>query len=80
MPCRESVYSTFENGCVTYGMITSGMVVLAIGSAIGTTIAALRYPHLFHADQGDSSRCTDTSGDRLRLRRQYPRDRNIVDR
>jgi len=62
------------------GMVTSGMIVLAIGSAIGTTAAALRYPHLFHPDQGKGGHGADTSADRLRLRRQDPRDRNIIDR
>lgn len=61
-------------------MATSGMIVLAIGSALGTTIAIIRNPELFHPDKRKSRSGSDTATGGPRLRRKDARDRDLIDR
>lgn len=63
-----------------HSMSMTGMIALAIGSAIGTTIAVRRNPELFDPDQRQGQAGADTSTHRLRLGRERPRDRDLIDR
>lgn len=67
-------------GDYTAVMATSGMIVLAIGSAVGTTIAIIRNPELFHPDKRKSSSGSNAATGGPRLRRKDARNRDLIDR
>ena len=61
-------------------MVISGMIVVGIGSAIGTTIAMTRNPELFDSEQRKREASAHTPAGRLRLGRERPRDGDLIDR
>lgn len=61
-------------------MVISGMIVVGIGSAIGTTIAMTRNPELFDPEQRKREASAHTPAGRLRLGRESARDRDLIDR